>query len=114
MGFATGNATALAHSESMETGDTVGAGFEYFIAPSWSLKAEYHYIDLGDGSSPGVIANYGPVGGVTWGVAGQPHKLRGHQHGSTWRQPVPSAQSQGGWPFPASGRPHSSIMRPAH
>jgi outer membrane immunogenic protein len=67
--YATGNATAAAHSESIETGYTVGAGFEYLIAPRWSLKAEYQYIDLGNGKSLSAAANYGPWGGNTAGTA---------------------------------------------
>ena len=33
-------------SDSMQTGYVLGGGFEYKIAPAWSLKAEYQYIDL--------------------------------------------------------------------
>jgi outer membrane immunogenic protein len=39
---------ALADSKtSTETGYTVGGGFETMLTPSWSVKAEYLYIDLG-------------------------------------------------------------------
>lgn len=36
-----------AASNSTATGYVVGGGFEMAITPSWSLKAEYQYIDLG-------------------------------------------------------------------
>jgi outer membrane immunogenic protein len=32
---------------STQTGYTVGGGFETMLTPSWSVKAEYQYIDLG-------------------------------------------------------------------
>jgi outer membrane immunogenic protein len=35
-------------SDSIETGYTVGGGLEWAFAPSWSLKSEYLYVDLGD------------------------------------------------------------------
>lgn len=35
-------------SDDTETGYVVGAGFEWGLAPNWSLKAEYLYYDLGD------------------------------------------------------------------
>jgi len=34
--------------EDIKTGYVLGAGFEYFILPAWSLKAEYQYLNLGD------------------------------------------------------------------
>jgi outer membrane immunogenic protein len=34
-------------SDSTKTGWTVGAGGEWMIAPRWSIKAEYLYVDLG-------------------------------------------------------------------
>jgi outer membrane immunogenic protein len=37
-------------------GYTVGAGMEYMIAPNWSAKLEYNYIDLGK-----TTIQYGPV-----------------------------------------------------
>jgi outer membrane immunogenic protein len=43
------------------TGWTVGAGFEYMLAPKWSIKAEYQYIDLGNefGGTNTIIFNGG-------------------------------------------------------
>lgn len=41
-----GGAASFRNS-STQTGYTVGGGVEYKINPSWSLKAEYQYIDLG-------------------------------------------------------------------
>lgn len=38
---------ATATNESVRVGYTVGAGIEWAFASSWSLKAEYQYIDLG-------------------------------------------------------------------
>src|SRR6201999_2516002 len=40
--FTTGNQT--------RSGWTVGAGWEYAFAPSWSIKAEYNYMDFGNTS----------------------------------------------------------------
>ncbi len=49
----------LYSTSAAETGYVVGAGVEYRIAPAWSIKAEYQYIDLG---------NNNPVdsAGLTW------------------------------------------------
>ncbi|MGO9482109.1 MAG: outer membrane protein [Candidatus Kryptoniota bacterium] len=45
-------------SNQMETGYAIGGGVEYALTRSWSVKAEYQYIDLGDqtvsGARPGV------------------------------------------------------------
>ncbi len=35
------------NSNQLETGWVVGGGVEYMIAPNWSAKVEYQYIDLG-------------------------------------------------------------------
>lgn len=40
------NAVALTDSD-FKTGYTLGAGLEYAIAPGWTTKIEYQYIDLG-------------------------------------------------------------------
>ncbi len=34
-------------SDSVQTGFAAGGGVEYKFSPTWSLKAEYQYIDLG-------------------------------------------------------------------
>ena len=46
------NATICANgaSSSVRAGWTVGAGAEAMLAPNWSVKAEYLYIDLGNRS----------------------------------------------------------------
>ena len=36
----------LDHSDTL-TGWTIGAGAEYAISPSWSIKAEYQHFDFG-------------------------------------------------------------------
>lgn len=44
------------HREDVHTGFTVGGGVEYAFSPSWSVKGEYLYIDLGSdriSGSPG-------------------------------------------------------------
>ena len=48
-------------SNTTETGYVVGGGFERYIYPGWSLKAEYQHIDLGSDKSPTTIAGV-PVG----------------------------------------------------
>ncbi len=40
--------TSSASSNTTLTGYVAGGGFETAIAPSWSVRAEYQYIDLGD------------------------------------------------------------------
>jgi outer membrane immunogenic protein len=42
-------------NDSIETGYTLGGGLEWAFAPSWSLKSEYLYVNLGDQTltSPG-------------------------------------------------------------
>jgi outer membrane immunogenic protein len=39
--------TVTMRRDTTETGYVVGGGIEHMIAPHWSLKAEYQYIDLG-------------------------------------------------------------------
>jgi outer membrane immunogenic protein len=39
--------TVTMQRDTTERGYVVGGGIEYLIAPRWSLKAEYQYIDLG-------------------------------------------------------------------
>jgi outer membrane immunogenic protein len=41
-----------------QTGWTIGAGIEWKFAPTWSLKTEYLYVDLGNGSNT-ILYNYG-------------------------------------------------------
>ena len=50
-GVAVGNlkaSTAVAETSATRTGWTAGLGGEYAIAPNWSIKAEYLYVNLGD------------------------------------------------------------------
>jgi outer membrane immunogenic protein len=42
-----GTQTIAASQSRTLTGGTIGAGVEYAVAPKWSLKAEYLYVDLG-------------------------------------------------------------------
>jgi outer membrane immunogenic protein len=48
-----------------ETGYAIGGGVEYNIAPRWTLKAEYQYIDLGSDKASGVFVtspqNFGHI-----------------------------------------------------
>jgi outer membrane immunogenic protein len=67
-GFAYGNVNNSAvgpvltaspyHIDHVATGYVLGGGFEYKIAPNWSLKAEYQYINLGknDPTNPAGVA----------------------------------------------------------
>ncbi len=52
------------HSSATETGYVVGGGFEHYILPAWSIKAEYQYIDLGSDKSPLVAAGTGTPPGT--------------------------------------------------
>lgn len=45
----------------VETGFVVGGGLEYKIAPSWSIKGEYQFIDLGSQKLTGSIADVIPL-----------------------------------------------------
>lgn len=47
----------IVSNSSTNTGWVVGAGIEYKIGSSWSLKGEYQYIDLGS-ISTGTVPNY--------------------------------------------------------
>jgi outer membrane immunogenic protein len=40
-------AVGTTHGSSIEAGYVVGGGLEYLVAPKWTLKAEYQFIDLG-------------------------------------------------------------------
>jgi outer membrane immunogenic protein len=51
-------ATTNLTSSSTRAGGTVGAGFEWMIAPHWSVKAEYLYATLGNTSNT-ITYNYG-------------------------------------------------------
>jgi outer membrane immunogenic protein len=55
-----GDSLTLGNS-STQTGYAVGGGLEYKIAPAWSLKAEYQYIDLGTEKLNGIDSNAVPV-----------------------------------------------------
>lgn len=46
--FPASNSINAASSSSTRTGWTVGGGAEWMIAPKWSVKAEYLYVDLGN------------------------------------------------------------------
>jgi outer membrane immunogenic protein len=52
-----GGATALLMKDSTRAGFVVGGGVEYNFAPSWSVKLEYQYIDLGGETISGVSTN---------------------------------------------------------
>jgi outer membrane immunogenic protein len=48
--FSEGNdfpANSAASIDAWRAGWTIGSGFEWMIAPSWSIKGEYLYYDLG-------------------------------------------------------------------
>lgn len=55
-----------------ETGFVIGGGFEHALTPSWSLKAEYQYIDFGSVQVSG--ANFGDP--VSANVDNQFHTVR--------------------------------------
>ncbi len=41
------------HKDGLRTGFVLGGGAEYLIAPAWSVKAEYQYMDLGSSTMTG-------------------------------------------------------------
>jgi outer membrane immunogenic protein len=50
--------------DNTKIGWTVGAGLEYMIAPNWSVKTEYLYVDLGkDDVDLGALGAFGGGGG---------------------------------------------------
>lgn len=55
--------TVTMQRSATETGYVVGAGVEYLIAPHWSFKAEYQYIDLG---SYNLSSTEVPPSGITF------------------------------------------------
>lgn len=59
-GTAGGGFTNYLNSDQVETGWVVGGGLEYLFAPSWSLKVEYQYIDLGK-QTLGAVASDGAI-----------------------------------------------------
>ena len=42
----------------IHTGYVLGGGLEYKLTPSWSLKAEYQYIELGRGNATDSLGGY--------------------------------------------------------
>lgn len=50
------DAVALS-SDKVKLGYTVGGGIEYALAPNWSTKLEYQYVDLGDETLRGTSLN---------------------------------------------------------
>ncbi len=53
--FATNGANAVSFgNDSTQVGWVAGGGVEYKITPSWSLKGEYQYIDLGSQTLNGI------------------------------------------------------------
>ena len=55
---------------------TVGAGFEWAFAPSWSLKAEYLYFDLGDTSVLQISPTFTPPFSVLLAFENTGHIVR--------------------------------------
>jgi outer membrane immunogenic protein len=56
------NANSAASINAWQAGWTVGGGFEWMIAPRWSIKGEYLYYDLGTVTVNNAInVNTGPV-----------------------------------------------------
>jgi outer membrane immunogenic protein len=45
-------------ADGLQTGYILGGGFEYKITPTWSLKAEYQYIDLAGDRPVGDLGGY--------------------------------------------------------
>lgn len=67
---ATGAVNGLSSVNATRTGWTVGAGIEGMLAPNWSAKVEYDFLDFGTG-------NYGvPVAGSAIGVNTQVHEVK--------------------------------------
>jgi outer membrane immunogenic protein len=56
---------AAASSTSTKAGWTAGGGFEWMIAPHWSVKGEYLYVDLGTQSATSATTTAGPAFGFT-------------------------------------------------
>jgi outer membrane immunogenic protein len=56
-GEPSGTVYGAATKKTTLTGYTIGGGGEYLVAPAWSLKAEYQYIDLGSTVLGGSGAN---------------------------------------------------------
>lgn len=67
-GFGTPDSTSLTSVTSVRTGYAVGGGFEYLLAPSWSVKAEYLYLGgfgtLATAPAPVVFINPAPFSSV--------------------------------------------------
>jgi outer membrane immunogenic protein len=49
--------TGRASNSQTQTGWVAGAGIEYKITPSWSLKGEYQFIDLGSASQTALLTS---------------------------------------------------------
>jgi opacity protein-like surface antigen len=70
-GLAFGQATRHTSSppgssiQETHTGWTAGVGVEWMFAPSWSLKAEYQYVDLGKQRYAYPIAGFDPIVALT-------------------------------------------------
>ncbi len=75
-----GPVTGRVSSSTTATGWAAGAGIEYKIAPSWSLKGEYQFVDLGSVSTATEPAVQGGVLTCTAASAGVKDCLlqRGH------------------------------------
>ena len=64
--------TSAAWVDSNRTGWTIGAGLEYMLAPNWSAKIEYNFLDFGN-------QNLGiglPIPGVSIGFNTQVHEVK--------------------------------------
>jgi len=59
-------------NDDIKTGYTVGGGIEWAFAPSWSLKSEYLYVDLGDES----LSSSTPAGTFTSDTLTDFHTVR--------------------------------------
>jgi outer membrane immunogenic protein len=67
------------------SGWTAGGGAEFKLAPNWTVRAEYLYIDLGKVQVDSTLAGLtGPAGALTSGIAG----YTAHQEDRLWTNVV--------------------------
>jgi outer membrane immunogenic protein len=73
-----GNVDTLSSKET-RVGWTIGAGIEYGLAPNWSVKIEYGYMDFGSDSTTIVFTSTGSSPGLIerWDIDQKVHVVKG-------------------------------------
>jgi opacity protein-like surface antigen/outer membrane protease len=110
-------------NEPTSWGWTIGAGIEQAVAPAWSVKLEYDYLNFADASftspgtfttTPGIVGFFVPVAGAPVTVRQDMHQVKiglnyhfnnnGPWASSSYAAYAAAPPAMGGWAFEFGGR----------